>query len=147
MQALIAASPSSVPLEDEDGMSALEHAIFSDAPIRVVKLLQHVTRKQCEARQRQQEREQGQGQQQSSMVTEEYYSAPLLSRRVSMENPPQQESGVEDMVISVPTMDEPSPMKGISSDAFLIPAMNADFGGRRRRPSMRAGPSMRPSAA
>ena len=120
MQALIAASPSSVPLEDEDGMSALEHAIFSDAPIRVVKLLQHVTRKQCEARQRQQEREQGQGQQQSSMVTEEHYSAPLLSRRVSMENPPQQESGVEDMVISVPTInsssnDQPSRMKGISS--------------------------------
>ena len=95
VQALVAASPNSVPLEDLDGMSALEHAIFSDAPIHVVKLLQHVTRKLCEARQQQEQLQ--------SMVIEEY-SAPLLSRRVSVENPPVQHShsgGVEDMVTLV----------------------------------------------
>ena len=49
---LLEASGSSVPLEDNEGMSALEHAIFSDAPIEVIKLLQHVTRRQCEVQQK-----------------------------------------------------------------------------------------------
>ena len=48
---LLKASMSSVPLEDNEGMSALEHAIFSDAPIEVVKLLQHVTVRMCEVQQ------------------------------------------------------------------------------------------------
>ena len=47
VEVLLKASVSSVPLEDADGMSALEHAIFSEAPIKVIKLLQHVTRRQC----------------------------------------------------------------------------------------------------
>ena len=51
VKVLLVASVSSVPLEDNDGMSALEHAIFSDAPIEVIKLLQHVTRRQCEVQQ------------------------------------------------------------------------------------------------
>ena len=51
IKAQLKASVSSVPLEDNDGMSALEHAIFSDAPIQVIKLLQFVTRKQCEIQQ------------------------------------------------------------------------------------------------
>lgn len=60
VRALVKASPLTVPVEDDDGMSPLEHAIFSDAPIKVVKLLQHVTRKQCEARRSQQEQQQQQ---------------------------------------------------------------------------------------
>ena len=32
-------------LEDDHGMSALEHAILSDAPMKVVKLLQWATKK------------------------------------------------------------------------------------------------------
>lgn len=51
VKALIQASPLSVPLEDDDGMSALEHAIISDAPINVVNLLQSATRTQCKAQQ------------------------------------------------------------------------------------------------
>jgi hypothetical protein len=43
---LIKAYPSAVTLEDEEEMSALEHAIMSDAPIRVVKCLQFVTSQQ-----------------------------------------------------------------------------------------------------
>ena len=38
--------PTAVTLEDEEGTSALEHAIMSDAPIRVVNYLQFVTRNQ-----------------------------------------------------------------------------------------------------
>ena len=53
VKVLLKASASSVPLEDNDGMSALEHAIFSDAPIQVIKILQHMTRKQCEMQQEQ----------------------------------------------------------------------------------------------
>jgi len=49
---LVRTSIPSVPLEDQYGMSALEHAILSDAPIKVVKLLQHATRKHCEAHQK-----------------------------------------------------------------------------------------------
>ena len=41
---LLKASPPSLLLEDVDGMSALEHSIFSDAPCEVVKLLQHGTK-------------------------------------------------------------------------------------------------------
>ena len=41
---LMKASPYSLLLEDEDGMSALEHSIFSDAPFEVVKLLQRGTK-------------------------------------------------------------------------------------------------------
>lgn len=44
---LIKASPLSLPVEDEEGMSALEHAIVSEAPISVVKVLQKATRRQC----------------------------------------------------------------------------------------------------
>ncbi|KAL7537418.1 hypothetical protein ACHAXR_007808 [Thalassiosira sp. AJA248-18] len=46
LEALIQASPLSVLVEDLDDMSALEHAIVSDASIQVVKLLQNVTQKQ-----------------------------------------------------------------------------------------------------
>jgi len=45
---LIKANPSCVQLEDQDGMSALEHAIFSNSDLEVVKLLQNATRKQCQ---------------------------------------------------------------------------------------------------
>mmetsp|Transcript_14255 Transcript_14255/g.30442 ORF Transcript_14255/g.30442 Transcript_14255/m.30442 type:complete len:246 (+) Transcript_14255:173-910(+) len=55
VRTLAKASPLSVPLEDQDGMSALEHAIFSDAPIVVIKLLQYATRKQCEMQQKEQQ--------------------------------------------------------------------------------------------
>jgi ankyrin repeat protein len=48
VETLIKAYPKAVTLEDQDDMSALEHAIFSDAPIEVIKLLQYATRKQCE---------------------------------------------------------------------------------------------------
>jgi len=44
---LIKANPSCVQLEDQDGMSALEHAIFSDSDLKVVKFLQYCTRVQC----------------------------------------------------------------------------------------------------
>jgi ankyrin repeat protein len=40
--------PTAVTLEDEEGTSALEHAILSDAPINVVKLLQAITCQQNE---------------------------------------------------------------------------------------------------
>lgn len=43
---------STVPVEDHDGMSALEHAILSDASIEVVNLLQYATGKQCEWQQK-----------------------------------------------------------------------------------------------
>lgn len=49
VQTLRKASPQSVPLEDNDEMSALEHAILSGADIKVIKLLQYATRKTCEA--------------------------------------------------------------------------------------------------
>ena len=53
----------SVPLEDSDGMSALEHAIISDAPLKVVQMLQYVERRlgegECAKRQRQQENASG----------------------------------------------------------------------------------------
>lgn len=48
VRTLIKSSFASVPLEDFDGMSALEHAIFSDAPIEIIKTLQYITRKQSE---------------------------------------------------------------------------------------------------
>jgi hypothetical protein len=40
---IIKAWPSAVPWEDNDGTSALEHAILSGAPIKVVKVLQAAT--------------------------------------------------------------------------------------------------------
>ena len=43
---LLVASMSVVPLEDEEGMSALEYAIFSNANIKVVKLLQRATQEE-----------------------------------------------------------------------------------------------------
>ena len=49
---LLKASPLSLCSEDQDGMSALEHAILSEASIKVVKLLQYATRKQCETQQK-----------------------------------------------------------------------------------------------
>ena len=48
VRALVRANPLCAPIEDMDGMSALEHAILSEAPIKVVKLLQYATRRQCE---------------------------------------------------------------------------------------------------
>ena len=45
IKTLISSYPTSVLLEDQDDMSALEHAIFSNAPIKVVKVLQYATRK------------------------------------------------------------------------------------------------------
>ena len=45
---LIHACPFSTALEDQDGMSALEYAIISDASIQVVELLQITTRSQFE---------------------------------------------------------------------------------------------------
>ncbi|KAL7533784.1 hypothetical protein ACHAXR_006203 [Thalassiosira sp. AJA248-18] len=51
VEALIHASPLSVLVEDLDDMSALEHAILSDATIQVVGLLQKATAKQCHAHQ------------------------------------------------------------------------------------------------
>ncbi|KAL7540403.1 hypothetical protein ACHAXR_010078 [Thalassiosira sp. AJA248-18] len=51
VETLIRASPFSVPVEDTDDMSALEHAILSDANIQVVRLLQNATQKQCQAQQ------------------------------------------------------------------------------------------------
>jgi len=47
VKTLIKANPSCVQLEDQDGMSALEHAIFSDSDLNVVKFLQYCTRVQC----------------------------------------------------------------------------------------------------
>lgn len=52
---LLAASLSSAVIEDDEGMNAVEYAIFSDASIRVVKLLQRASqsefrRKQAESR-------------------------------------------------------------------------------------------------
>jgi hypothetical protein len=40
---LIHAYPTLISLEDNDGTSALEHAIISEAPIEMVKALQHAT--------------------------------------------------------------------------------------------------------
>jgi hypothetical protein len=37
-----------VVVEDQDGMTALEHAIISDASLKVVEFLQITTRVQCE---------------------------------------------------------------------------------------------------
>lgn len=48
--ALIKACPRSVPLEDEDGTSALEHAILSDAPVGTIQLLQCVTKTELQMR-------------------------------------------------------------------------------------------------
>lgn len=48
VKTLIKTKPCCVQLEDQDGMSALEHSIFSDSDIKVVKLLQNATRKQCQ---------------------------------------------------------------------------------------------------
>ena len=50
IRTLIYACPESVALEDKVGMSPLEYAILSDAPIKVVELLQFATREQCELR-------------------------------------------------------------------------------------------------
>ena len=46
LSTLIKAYPQAVTLQDNEEMSALEHAIMSDAPIEVVKYLQLVTRLQ-----------------------------------------------------------------------------------------------------
>ncbi|KAL7541741.1 hypothetical protein ACHAXR_011184 [Thalassiosira sp. AJA248-18] len=51
VETLIRASPFSVLVEDLDDMSALEHAILSDATIQVVRKLQKATRKQCQVQQ------------------------------------------------------------------------------------------------
>ena len=48
VKTLIKTKPCCVQLEDQDGMSALEYSIFSDSDIKVVKLLQNATRKQCQ---------------------------------------------------------------------------------------------------
>ena len=42
---LLSYSLHAVTLEDDEGMSPLEHAIMSDASMQTVKLLQHATRK------------------------------------------------------------------------------------------------------
>jgi ankyrin repeat protein len=42
------ACPRAVPLEDNDGINAIEYAILSGSSLRVVKFLQEATRKQCE---------------------------------------------------------------------------------------------------
>jgi ankyrin repeat protein len=47
---LMKASPSTVHLEDGDGMNALEYAIISNAPLQVVKILQRSTREYFEKR-------------------------------------------------------------------------------------------------
>jgi len=52
---LLAASLGSAVIEDDEGMNAVEYAVFSDASIRVVKLLQRASqsefrKKQAESR-------------------------------------------------------------------------------------------------
>ena len=46
LSTLIKAYPPAVTLQDNEEMSALEHAIMSDTPLEVVKYLQYVTRQQ-----------------------------------------------------------------------------------------------------
>ncbi len=48
IRTLLNACPLAVVVEDQDGMTALEHAIISDASLKVVELLQITTRVQCE---------------------------------------------------------------------------------------------------
>ena len=46
VRTLLSGSQEAVTLEDIDDMTPLEYAIVSDAPIKVVKILQKVTQKQ-----------------------------------------------------------------------------------------------------
>ena len=70
-------------------MSALEHAIFSDSAIEVVKLLQYATKKVCEKTAAQKEREEQMQLQQGSMDIEGS-NTPLgmtvFTRRVSQDS-------------------------------------------------------------
>lgn len=78
----------SVPIEDQDGMTALEHAIFSNTEIRVVKLLQYATRKQSqlidEAQRQQQEG--AEVEKPASPINMAVFSTRKRSRRVSLDS-------------------------------------------------------------
>lgn len=121
VKTLIQASPLSAPLEDQDGMSALEHAIFSDAPIKVVKLLQYATRKQCEY-QKEQEMNEKQTQMDSS------FKMTSLTRRVSQDSQDVVPGGVISMSIDAP----PSQDKSSAITATVIPACKGEFTPRSR---------------
>mmetsp|Transcript_11174 Transcript_11174/g.27469 ORF Transcript_11174/g.27469 Transcript_11174/m.27469 type:complete len:266 (+) Transcript_11174:66-863(+) len=78
---LMEASPSSaIPLLDHDDVSALKYAISSNAPIKVVRLLQHATRKECERNYAQQIQIQQQHHQQQNATG---LGMTRLTRRVS----------------------------------------------------------------
>ena len=71
-------------------MSALEHAIFSDAPIEVVKMLQYAIRKVCEKTAAQREQEQVQVQQSIMVIEDSNKNTPLgmtvFARQVSQDS-------------------------------------------------------------
>ena len=113
IKTLIEASPSSVPLEDRDDMSALEHAIFSDAPIKVVNLLQYVTRKMNE------------NVQQQSKIENAATSLRMttLARRVSQDS---QDHAQQHVPMDVEIDQKPS------SAESIVPARRDELSSRRR---------------
>jgi len=114
VRALVKVDPLCVPLEDYAGMSALEHAIISNAPIRVVKLLQYVTKKQCEKEDRGDRC--SSGSRRVSQDSKDEDSIVVMttmerSRRISQDSrddPPSEVSGNFSVEEQISSLDEPS---------------------------------------
>ncbi|KAL7537411.1 hypothetical protein ACHAXR_007801 [Thalassiosira sp. AJA248-18] len=111
VETLIQASPLSVLVEDLDDMSALEHAIFSDATIQVVRLLQDATRKQHLAQQK-------------------------MSGLINKSSPPR--SVPEYVSIDVPVTPTKKGEENESSAVSVVPARKGEFSRRRSFPRNRA---------
>jgi hypothetical protein len=124
---MLEASPLSVALEDQDGMSALEHAIFSSAPIKVVKLLQYATRKRCEYAQKKQEAK-GQSDLKRRISQDSQDVPQRMSVDPHSEDEDSKASSGDGMSIDPPSEDE-----GLKkATATIIPAMKGEFSQRRR---------------
>ena len=132
---LIKANPNSVPVEDQDGMSALEHAIFSNAPIKVVKLLQYATRKQNE-RDMERKRRVSQDSMDALDGSELGTSLMSLDHSVSSSKENQVETctaqAVKGVAPNMNIMVKSSSAPSCLPSTDVVPAMKGEFGTRRR---------------
>ncbi len=128
---LIKANPNSVPVEDQDGMSALEHAIFSNAPIKVVKLLQYATRKQNE-RDMIRRRRVCQDSMDTTPAIESELNMSLTSLTRIVSGSSSKENQVEATRMSIAQESGSQDMKKSHPATDVVPARRGEFGARRR---------------
>ena len=129
VKTLIKANPSCVQLEDQDGMSALEHAIFSDSDLKVVKFLQYCTRVQCSqmaaSTQDQEKKNREDTDIQDVFMNEEQSSRvqQFSSRRISQDST---DHYYQPMMIANEDSDEDEAMQAVTH-ANVIPALKDEF--------------------